>query len=121
MRMELTSPRTTAFHPDAGVFAECDVSDDLGGSVDIAVCGNGWGNTLISTKHEGNSIDFRRCIRRKLRLDRLAGLRKLSLSEVNGACESETKRVQKTLFFQGRSEKRDFNLFFYGQQDYPEI
>jgi hypothetical protein len=34
-------------HPDAGVFAEDDVADELGGFVDIAGVGELWGDALV--------------------------------------------------------------------------
>ena len=38
-------------HPDAGVFAQDDIADDLGGGVDVAAGGNDWGNSLVRPDH----------------------------------------------------------------------
>src|ERR1035437_1595525 len=38
-------------HPDAGVFAEDDVADQLGGVVDIAGVGELWGDALVRADH----------------------------------------------------------------------
>jgi hypothetical protein len=38
-------------HPDAGVFAEDDVADELGGFVDIAGVGELWGDALVRADH----------------------------------------------------------------------
>ena len=38
-------------HPDGGLRAEVDVADDLGGGVDIAAGGEGWGEAAEGAKH----------------------------------------------------------------------
>ena len=38
-------------HPDAGLVAEDDVADDLGGGVDVAAGGDGWAYAAIRAEH----------------------------------------------------------------------
>jgi hypothetical protein len=38
-------------HPDAGVFAENDVADELGGVVDVAGVGELWGDAFVGADH----------------------------------------------------------------------
>ncbi len=39
-------------HPDGGVFAECDVAEELGGEIDIAAFGDARGVALPGAKHQ---------------------------------------------------------------------
>jgi hypothetical protein len=38
-------------HPDAGVLAQSDVSDELSGVIDVAACWNNWSYALVDADH----------------------------------------------------------------------
>jgi hypothetical protein len=38
-------------HPDGGVFAECDVAEELGGEIDVAAFGNARRVALVTADH----------------------------------------------------------------------
>jgi hypothetical protein len=47
-------------HPDAGMLAENDISDQLRGIVHVAGGGNSWCNALVGTNHDWKNLNITR-------------------------------------------------------------